>query len=221
MKINILSAVRITVVGAIAGVLAQSALANTVFTNGLHNAGGGNNPFSYDNVFVAQDFQLSSATNLDSVTFNAYTTANTVPITSIQVKIYGNNSGSVGSELFSGVFSQDSAVFTESAFGYDLYDFTALLPNWNLGAGSYWLGLQVNPSQWDMHWSITNSSPSLYGSYYGNNAGDASAYTGYGFEHVFRLTGSDATGNVPDSTSSSVLLVVSLFGLALARRRAA
>lgn len=192
--------------------LSLPCLGAPVYTNGTGNLAG-NNPFSSGGVYVAQDFSLLGDTTLNSLSFNAYTTAQTVPISAVNVKIYADAAGSVGSELHSGAFSVAAEAVTGTDGGYTLKDFFVDLPGWNLNSGSYWLGLRVDPAQWDMHWTIPTSAALGYGSYIGNAAGDPGAYTGYSQEHSFTLFGAEVEpSQIPEPSTAAL----SLAGLALA-----
>ncbi|MBI5689534.1 MAG: hypothetical protein HZC55_05505 [Verrucomicrobia bacterium] len=199
---------------------ASTADAAVLFSNGTASEFGGFNRFSYEDVFVAQDFVLTSSTSLSAVVFNAFSLTEPAPnIASVQVKIYADNAGAVGAELYGGVFAPTS-IFTEQRASFSHYDFTAALPGWTLAAGNYWLGLQADPAQVDVMWSIpaANIGQGVYGSWYGNNAGDPSAYTPFAYEHVFRVEG-DYQPSVPDLVSTFSLMLLALGGGVLARQR--
>ena len=134
-----------------------SACASVVYENGTNDhPQGGNNPFTYR--LVTQNFTLTNNAIVNSLTFNAYTTRNTVPTTDVLVKFYSTNGAAIGAELFSGHFG----VAEQSVIGGDGYysytDFSVNLPGVTLAAGDYFLGLQVGPTQWDMHWSMPKKS---------------------------------------------------------------
>lgn len=191
-------------------VVSAAAQAGVVYENGTH-AGitGGNNPFSIADRYVAMDFTIGSAETLNGLTFNAFTTQSTVPVTNVGVKIYANNAGAVGAELLSGNFGLAGQSVTGTKSGFTLVDFNVALPNWNLGAGTYWIGLQADPAQGDMHWSIV--SPVGYGGKIGDGVGSSNSYGSYGFEHYFNLSATDLPANdVPEPGS------LALFGLAAA-----
>jgi len=207
------------------GFSAGPARATPLFVNATDAATGGSNVFANDGVYVAQDFLLTAASTLTSFTFNAYTTAATLPLTAINLAIYADNAGTVGGELRRGTFSLAGAqVYTESLYGFDLFDFTVDLPAWDLAAGNYWLGLNVGPAQFDLHWSVPGDNLGLgvTGSFYpgwiGDNTGDAASYVnGYDWEHVFRFDGTTSVG-VPDSGATALLFGFGLTILAVGRR---
>lgn len=193
------------IIGASVALASLAANAVVVFENGTNgDFWGGNNPFTYE--LVTNNFTLVDSAILTSLTYNAFTTSNTVPVTNALVNFYENNDGSLGNLLFSQNLAVTGSSLTGELYGYDLTDFTIALPNLNLGAGDYFLGLQVSPTQWDMHWSIV-STPSLGGEL----ASD-------GWAHYFRLESNPAS--VPEP-SALLLLGLGIFGLAAARARKA
>jgi hypothetical protein len=206
------------------GLFAGTARATPLFVNATDATAGGFNTFSNDGVYVAQDFFLAGAATLTAFTFNAYTDGTTVAVTGVNLAIYANAAGSVGGELMRGTFSLAGApVFTESLYGFDLYDFTIDLPAWGLAGGNYWLGLNVGPAQGALHWSVPgdNLGQGLTGSinpgWIGDSAGDANSYVnGYDWEHVFRLEGTTVTG-VPDHGATALMLGLGLTALAAGR----
>jgi hypothetical protein len=165
-----------------------------VYSNGEHNYGP-NNSFSYGDVFVGQDFTLHSDATLSQLVFNAYTVDGvTEPLSGVHVKIYSALDSGVGAELFSGVFgasATDTGQIVHRYRTYSLKDFTVDLPAWSLPAGTYWLGLQVDPAQREMYWTITGGFASIgLPSRRGNHTGDPVSYGqngGYDYENEFRL----------------------------------
>src|SRR5690242_15143201 len=82
----------------------QSQAGLLVYSNGDQNFGP-NNAFSYDDVFVAQDFTLNTDVVLNQLVFNAHTVDGvTLPTTDVRVKIYSSVDSAIGLELHSGVF---------------------------------------------------------------------------------------------------------------------
>lgn len=134
-----------------------SACASVVYENGIDGGGrGGNNPFTRQ--LVTQNFTLANNAVVNSLTFNAYTAANTVPTTDVLVKFFSTNGNAMGAEFFSGHFNvaEQSVIGGDGYYGYT--DFSVNLPSVSLAAGNYFLGLQVGPTQWNMHWSSANNS---------------------------------------------------------------
>ncbi|HWA28369.1 MAG TPA: VPDSG-CTERM sorting domain-containing protein [Lacunisphaera sp.] len=209
----------------LAGLSAGSARATPLFVNATDASAGGSNVFANDGVYVAQDFVLAAASTLGSFTFNAYTNNSTLAVTAVNLAIYADNGGTVGGEVVRGTFAPAGApVFTESLYGFDLYDFKVDLPAWELAAGNYWVGLNVAPGQPDLHWSVpgdnlgAGQAASPYPGWIGDGTGDAASYVnGYDWEHVFRFDGSPVAG-VPDAGATGILLGLGVAGLALTRR---
>ena len=183
-----------------------AANATTVFENGTDgNYWGGNNPFTY--TIVTNDFALSDAATLTSLTYNAFTDGNTGSVTNVLVNFYADNGGSVGSLLFSGNYSVASTSVVGGDGYYSYTDYTVDLPNVSLAAGSYFLGLEVSLNDGTEHWSIAN--PAV-----------ASGQTGSdGFGHYFRLDSN--VSSVPETGSSTLMLLgLGALGAAALRRKA-
>jgi hypothetical protein len=199
----------------------NTASAAALFNNNPSDThGGGNNPMSLGH-YVAQNFSLSSAYNLTGFTYNAYTRPNTLPVTFVNLNIYTDNSGSVGSLLHSGSFSLASSAVTGSDGYYTFKDFSVNLPNWSLNAGNYFLALNVGPNQYDMHWTIPTSGFLAGGSYI-SSTGAPGSFTPYSWEHDFVLTGdvAGAAAAVPEPSTWAMMLVgFGAIGFAMRKQR--
>ncbi len=188
-----------------------SASAAVVYDNGTDGTfWGGNNPFTYQ--LVTQNFTLGADTVLKSLTYNAYTTGSTVAVDDVQVSFFANNGGVIGKELFSGHF----AVADQKVIGGDPYysytDFGVNFGDVALAAGNYFLGLQVGPQQWDMHWSI--AAPGNAGVY-------ASDLAGWGSHYVRFEDTAVGVAAVPEPETYAMMFAgLGLMGF-VARRRSA
>jgi PEP-CTERM motif len=185
-----------------------SASAGVVYENGTDGTfRSGNNPFTYQ--LVTQNFTLGSDAVVRSLTYDAFTRPGTLPVNDVLVKFYANNGGVIGNELFSGHFGVANQKVIGGNGYYSFTDFGVNLGDVSLAAGNYFLGLEVGPQQWDMHWSI--AAPS--------NAG-VSASDGSG--HYFRLDDTAVgVAAVPEPETYAMMLAgLGLMGF-VARRRTA
>ena len=197
--------IKTLMIGVSSALLSVAASAAVVFENGTDgDFWGGNNPFTYQ--VVTNSFSLSQNAVLTSLTYNAFTTDYTVPVTNVLVNFYENDSGNLGNLLFSQSFGVASSSVIGTSWGYNLTDYTVNLPSFSLSAGNYFLGLQVSPTQWDQHWSIVGNPAA--GGEFGSD----------GLAHYFRLESNPSS--VPEP-SSLLLLGLGIFGLGVARRKAA
>jgi len=184
--------------------------------NPTNSTSGGNNPEA-QGFYVAQNFSLSQASTLNSFFFNAFTSPATVPITSVNLNIYTSVNNAPGTLLDSGTFQVASQVVTGNN-GFVLKDFGIDLPSWQLGAGTYFVALNVLPSQWDMHWTISYGSP-LPGNSYISGNGVSGTFSTYQFDHDFRFEDT-AIGAVPEpSTWAMMILGFAGVGYMACRRR--
>lgn len=186
------------------------AQADVLYTSGTGSSSG-NNPFSYDDIFVAQPFNFATDSVIDSFTFNAFTTESTVAVEDVFLKFYQNNAGAVGTELFSGTFDIASQSVTGNNGSYTLQDYTINLGGVNLAAGDYFVGVRATPAQWDLHWSMVDGQST---GFLGNATGDAAAYTNQTYTHVFALNGAP----VPEPETYA-MMALGLAGLAFMRKR--
>ena len=173
-----------------------NASASVVYENGTHDGiYSGNNPFTY--MVVTQQFTLAQDSKVNSLTYNAFTTSSTVPVTNAYLSISQD-----GTTIFSDSLGVTKNGRTGTFWHYDLTDYTIELPELSLTAGTYLLGLQVSPTQWDQHWSMVNNGPM-----------DSTAYSYY-----FRLESADAPSDVPEPSSIAILLLGAA-GAGVIRRR--
>ena len=195
---------------------AAPAMATVVYDNQVGSStSSGNNPMA-QGYWIAQDFALTSATTLTNFTFNAFTTATTVPTTAIRLNIYAGGNGGPGTMLYSGSFAVAATATTGLLAGYTLKDFTANLPNWALDAGSYYLALNVQPLQINMHWTIPITS-TLAGNSWRSTTGATGSFDSYSQDHAFRLESNVAA--VPEPATWAMMIAgFGMVGFAMRRR---
>ena len=200
---------------------ADQASAAVLFNNDLGGGySAGHNPIAQDYI-VAQDFLLTQNSTLESFFYNAFTVPNsTLPVTAVNVSIYGDSGGTIGPLIYGGSFSVASQSITGGSGQYDFTEYGVNLPSWSLAAGSYFVGLNVAPRQWDMHWSIP-VNPALPGLNFSSSDGGTS-FQSYAYNHAFRFEGISIAA-VPETSTWAMMIVgfVGLSFMAYRRRRQA
>ena len=169
----------------------DAAASSVLFVSG-HGRMMGNDAFSRDETFIAQDFELRNDSTLDGLVFNVMTLEGvTEPVTAVHVRIYRDAGGRVGEGIYSDVMTSVSRTVLgpTDTDPYSLTDYAVALPDWSLPAGRYWLGLRADPAQIELHWTTVDDRQFGYDAYVGDAEGTPASYESYPFEHVFRLTG--------------------------------
>lgn len=168
---------------------APLAFASVIYEQYGYPPASADNLFSYGSKFVADDFTVSANAQLAKLTFEAWTTTATSPVTDVYVRLYTDNGSGNPASLFydqhlTGTFN---GVYTGDRGAYTLRDFTFDLPPQNLTTGTYWLALKVAPAQYYMLWSVV-STTNLIGleSRYSD---DGSPWSNAVYENSFRLEG--------------------------------
>lgn len=190
---------KIFAAAALAITFMSNASATVVYENGTDgNFRGGNNPFTYR--VVTTEFTLAQAATVTSFTYNAFTTGDTLPVSNVFL-----NFSQDGANVYTGNLSVANTNVIGRMYGYDLTDYTVNLPSVSLAAGTYLMGIQVSPNQWNQHWSIINGSGAL---------------SDDGRRYYFRLESNAAASAVPEP-SSIALLLLGVAGVVVARRKKA
>lgn len=203
---------------ALAGALAfvpATIHAQVVFDGGAPDGVSGNEMTQW---IQAEDFALSNTTNISAITFWAAGQGGDTWLGTVAWAIYSDAAGP-GGLLFSGVQAGTRAV-DGTAFGNTQYRHT-LAVAFQLGAGSYWLGLHNGPlsttTRAAYYWSTTSSGYGLAGQE-DNTPFGVGGWSGNGQDHAFFLEGSDAGSTVPEPATMT-LLATGLAGMAAARRK--
>jgi PEP-CTERM motif len=192
--------------------ISQVATAVTVFDNGAPNLISGTQMGEFQ---VAEDFTLSSATNLGTIRFWSIQSTASDYSGSVAWSIFSNSGTQPGTSLFSGVATVPGvAAGGTTGFGYAAYVFDIPV-TLSLAAGTYWLGLHngplTNTAPREMLWATTGTGLGAPGLYLDGTWVDS------GNAHAFRL---ESAAVVPEAGTSAMLLagLVGLAGLRLSRR---
>ena len=211
-----------TGMAALAVAAAQLSFAAPVFNNGLPDQISGT---QMSEVLVAEDFSLTALTTISSIRFWSIQSAPTDYLGSVYWAVYSNAVGAPGAVLFGNTAVMTTAVATgnSTGFGYAEYVFDVDVLDFDLAAGTYWLGLHNGPlatvAPREMLWSTTASMIGSESMYFDSTFG----WTGAGTHLAFVL---DGTGVVipppPGVPEPGTLALVGLAVLAarVVRRKA-
>lgn len=201
-----------------AALVTASTVQAQIYSNGLPNGSNGNEMTSW---IQADDFTLTTSTNVVGIRFWGIIGTGASYAGSISWRIYENNSGEPGSTvLHSGTFTGSGVGQGPVAIeGYTRYQFD--IPTaFTLGAGTYWLGLHngdyTNTARAEFYWETTDANETASGRE-DESPFDSGGWYNNGNEHAFELLGESST-SVPEPASIS-LLVVGIAGLGVAAKR--
>ncbi len=198
---------------ALAGLASTAASAATAFDNGAPNQSWGTQMSEFR---VADDFQLSAAHDISSITFWSLQASAADYSGQLTWGIYSDAGGSPGSLLQGATLSLAGvATGQSSGFGYQEFRFDIGV-SFSLAAGHYWLALhngpagQTTPS--DMLWG-TSAAAGPGGVYH-----DGFGWWETGNEQAFLLGG--AISHAVPEPASALLFAAGLAAVGGLRRRA-
>jgi len=173
---------------------------------------------------LAEDFTIASDVKLSKFVFNAFTNSKTAPVQDVDLRIYKDQGNGPGQLLFSGLLAISSITNVgEDVSGFHLTDYAVNLPDWIVGAGNYFVSLNIRPDQSDIYWTLIGD-PANPGNNWISSTGDAGTYAPHNPENLFRFEGSVVAAPAPEPASWAMMLGgFGLVGGALrtARRRTA
>ena len=179
-----------TGMAALAVAAAQLSFAAPVFDNGAPDQVYGT---QMSDVLVAEDFSLAALTTISSIRFWSIQSATTDYLGSVYWAVYDNVGGAPGAVLFGNTAVPTTATATGNSAsfpGYAEYAFDVDVADFDLGAGTYWLGLHNGPLAStvasEMLWSTTASTIGSESMYFDSTFG----WTGAGTNLAFVLDGS-------------------------------
>jgi hypothetical protein len=214
---------------ALCALQASAAMALTVWDNGgpsviLADQGGSN----LSEFKQAEDFTLSFASNLTSMTFWSLEASAADYSGSIFYEIFNNAGGAPGATVFgSGTATTVTRTAAGTAAGLNVFKNDFSLTVNNLAAGTYWISLhngpQLSSGYTDFYWSFADANPTNTPTKFGRElalpAMVAAPWTTNDREHAFLING-ELVPEVPEP-ETWVLLCVGLTALAWRSRRSA
>ena len=177
---------------ALALAAAQLSFAAPVFDNGSPDQVYGT---QMSEVVVAEDFSLTALTTISSIRFWSIQSDPTDYLGSVYWAVYSNAVGVLGPEPGAVLFGNTAVTTTATAtgnstgFGLAEYVFDVDVLDFDLGAGTYWLGLHNGPSAStapsEMLWATTASTIGSESMYFDSTFG----WLGAGTYLAFALDG--------------------------------
>jgi hypothetical protein len=197
-------------IGLMAALIASAAasLAGTIVDTGTPPLGQPGGPALYPYQGLAGQFAISQNTTITSVEgFMSFGIGGG----SMTVSIFGDNNSNPFFPIPDNTNTLHSGSFNATSSVQDAWMGLSGL-NWNLTAGTYWLGFTTNDA-WG--W-MPDSAPSPLSGYAFTSGGNwnSANYLKLGI----RINGDPTTQSVPEGSSSLVLLGLAFGGLALFRR---